>query len=379
MAWTFRVEDTTSKIRCQMTISPLLDSSQVCGRFRSYRQYLFTVQTGCNSDVAYNMLVDPQGNQNMCTDTYLTPGDTDMLSTCPLKKDQLVTGNWSVIVISNNGNGVPLAAQRDFMLSVGPQLTSTVTPTVTMTQIYTPIVSSTAIRNVTSTTYLQPLTITVPTATTIPTTTVTPAPVTETKTKAVLTVGVPTYTFSIKQATVIKTANCAYPTRPSKYDPRAAIRPTKGPGLDIIASAGLSFLQGIEDELSLLGRAEDHAPVRRAPDPQPLFVTETDTNKWNTVTATTWGPAITATITSDSTIAETRTPNPITVGYGIRTQDLATVTAPTPTDTVTKYTVATVGGATETLPYTYTVTATTAPNWIAAKCSSAGGKLRYTH
>lgn len=81
-----------------------------------------------------------------------------MLSTCPLRKNQLVSGNWSIIVISNNGDGSPLAAQRDFILSVGPQRTSTVgltaftrvylanksckvTPTITATQVVNPIVS----------------------------------------------------------------------------------------------------------------------------------------------------------------------------------------------------------------------------------------------
>jgi hypothetical protein len=51
-----------------------------------------------------------------------------MLSICPLQKNQLVSGGWSIIVISDNGDGVPLAAQRDFVLSVGTQITSTVSP-----------------------------------------------------------------------------------------------------------------------------------------------------------------------------------------------------------------------------------------------------------
>ncbi|KAK5005864.1 hypothetical protein LTR28_007188, partial [Elasticomyces elasticus] len=37
---------------------------------------------GCAVDVANNVLVDPNGNQYQCSDTNLTPDDTDQLSTC---------------------------------------------------------------------------------------------------------------------------------------------------------------------------------------------------------------------------------------------------------------------------------------------------------
>jgi hypothetical protein len=71
--------------------------------------------------------VDPAGDQMLCSDTNLTPDDTDMLSNCPIMKSSLTTGDWSVIVISNNGDsGDPIAYERDFSLTVGPQSTSTV-------------------------------------------------------------------------------------------------------------------------------------------------------------------------------------------------------------------------------------------------------------
>ena len=54
------------------------------------------------------------------------------MSTCPLDKDQLYSGAWSVILISNNGNGDPIAYERDFSLTVGEPVTSTFTPTVTL-------------------------------------------------------------------------------------------------------------------------------------------------------------------------------------------------------------------------------------------------------
>ncbi|OCK73552.1 hypothetical protein K432DRAFT_312580 [Lepidopterella palustris CBS 459.81] len=81
---------------------------------------------GCQNDTANNVLVDPNGNQYLCTNTNLQPDDTDEMSTCPLEKSQLFSGPWSVLILSNNGNGDPIAYERDFSLDVGPQSTSTV-------------------------------------------------------------------------------------------------------------------------------------------------------------------------------------------------------------------------------------------------------------
>lgn len=41
-------------------------------------------------------------------------------------KDQLYTGDWSVLIISNNGDADPIAYERDFYLSVGIPATVTV-------------------------------------------------------------------------------------------------------------------------------------------------------------------------------------------------------------------------------------------------------------
>lgn len=105
--------------------SPLSLSLKVCSSPK--RQCLLHLnREGCNPDTAYNILVDTVGDQLLCSDTNLTPDDTDQLSTCPIEKSELVSGNWSVIIISNNGDGEPIAYERDFTLTVGPQLTSTV-------------------------------------------------------------------------------------------------------------------------------------------------------------------------------------------------------------------------------------------------------------
>jgi hypothetical protein len=81
---------------------------------------------GCQSDIANNIFVDPYGDEYQCTDTELQPDDVNQMSTCPLNKNDLYTGEWSVLLISNNGNAEPIAYERDFYLSVGTPVTSTV-------------------------------------------------------------------------------------------------------------------------------------------------------------------------------------------------------------------------------------------------------------
>ncbi|KAF2706996.1 hypothetical protein K504DRAFT_384493 [Pleomassaria siparia CBS 279.74] len=80
----------------------------------------------CQNDTAANIFISPSGDQTLCSDTNLQPDDTNQLSTCPITKGQLYSGDWSVVIISNNGDAAPIAYERDFSLSVGPQSTSTV-------------------------------------------------------------------------------------------------------------------------------------------------------------------------------------------------------------------------------------------------------------
>ncbi|TKA49835.1 hypothetical protein B0A49_11820, partial [Cryomyces minteri] len=44
---------------------------------------------GCQTDVANNILVDPNGDELQCTNTNLTPNDVDQMSTCPINKNAL--------------------------------------------------------------------------------------------------------------------------------------------------------------------------------------------------------------------------------------------------------------------------------------------------
>lgn len=116
---------------------------------------------GCDNDVANNILVDPNGDEIQCSDTPLQPDDTIQLSTCPMDKDQLWTGDWSVLVISNNGDADPIAYERDFYLSVGIPVTTTYTPTMTITSTTTPVVIVTETSTIISITTLLAKTTTV--------------------------------------------------------------------------------------------------------------------------------------------------------------------------------------------------------------------------
>lgn len=67
---------------------------------------------GCNEDVADVLLVDPSGDEYLCSEVGTTPADTPKLSTCPILKNQMVSGEWIIILVGNNDDGFPFAWQR---------------------------------------------------------------------------------------------------------------------------------------------------------------------------------------------------------------------------------------------------------------------------
>jgi hypothetical protein len=85
-----------------------------------------------------------------------------IVSRSPVNKNQLFSGGWSIIIISNNGDAAPIAYERDFFLTVAPQNTTTFTPTVTATVTTTPIVNSTVVVTDTDKVTLPQSTITEP-------------------------------------------------------------------------------------------------------------------------------------------------------------------------------------------------------------------------
>lgn len=67
---------------------------------------------------------------------------------------------------------------------------------------------------------------------------------------------------------------------------------------------------------------------QRAPDPQPLIVTETDASRFVTSTIFSSAPALTATSLTSAVVTATVTPSPVTVESGKSTAAVVLVTKP---------------------------------------------------
>lgn len=99
------------------------------------------------------------------------------------------------------------------------------------------------------------------------------------------------------------TATCKKPTRPSLHDPTATVQPAVqlGVPLDSIFGAESKRSARILDREAYVkersARAESAQLDRRAPDPQPLIVTEAETTKWQTYTTTSEAPTTTIPVT----------------------------------------------------------------------------------
>lgn len=207
---------------------------------------------GCDNDVANNILVDPNGDEYQCTDTPLQPDDVIELSTCPMDKNEMWTGDWSVLIISNNGDGDPIAYERDFYLSVGIPTTITYTPTVTITSTSTPLVTVTDTSTMVTILTLQAKTTTVASVTKVslfilfdlhssrltclsksPTVTITPPVSTVVVTKTA-TLRKTAYTVVPVVVTKTETASCSMPPSQRWPDPKCTITPT------LVTAAALS-------------------------------------------------------------------------------------------------------------------------------------------
>lgn len=97
---------------------------------------------GCQNDYASLMLVNKDtSDQWDCGQVPTVPDNTPQLATCQVQKNQLVSGEYLIIAIGNNGNGQPFSYQREFHIDAGPQQTVTAYPTKTVTT--TPIETTT--------------------------------------------------------------------------------------------------------------------------------------------------------------------------------------------------------------------------------------------
>ncbi|KAI7371246.1 hypothetical protein KC354_g714 [Hortaea werneckii] len=348
---------------------------------------------GCQADAfANNLLVDPNGDQYLCTDTRLFPDDTTETSTCPLEKQHMWSGDWTVVIISNNGEkGCPIAIQRDFELTVAEPSTEVYTPTVTIPSVITPVETSTSVTTTTDRLTLTS-TVTSPKYILKPTTTITPKRVTTTKTKTIGTIRKTAYTAIpvVKTKTITKT--CSLPHKATQKDRKATVTPT------LVTAAALQITTipdptpklrmrraALDAEGRLLEKQafvaerrswleENGQLEKRGLDVATRTITESDTSKFSTTTSISTAAATTMIITSEATTTSTlRTTR--TLLSGRTTLSQVTVTAPTPTKTRTKYTFTTTTVSTKTLHPTFTITTRTAPAAASASCTKRGGKM----
>lgn len=316
--------------------------------------------TGCQNDTSHNVFVDPNGDQTECTETPMQPDDSPQLLTCSdWPKDKLYDGDWSLLIISNNGDADPIAYQRDFSLTVGTQATTTVTPTITVSDSGTPVVNITSTVATTETDTADPSTVTNGEGTA----TIIPRPTTTTITKGFLTLTQYRQTVEVQSTQTTVPASCSVqPTRRIK-DPVASIVPSILGELDQTVENLLNLNKNILGDVGgliglnrIFGRdatpasakfkraiiegrqpgeelkrafvkersAELKKMNKRAPDQRTVTVTATE--GLPTTTISNDAPTTTQTITQTNTETVTVTPAPVTAGR-------VTVTAPGQTRT----------------------------------------------
>ncbi|KAG9658734.1 hypothetical protein KCU98_g3077, partial [Aureobasidium melanogenum] len=308
------------------------------------------------------ILITPKNQTIFCSDVATSPDYADETTTCPILKNQMYSGDWTLLLLDNNGNASTFNAKRRLHLSVGEQVTSVVIPTVTLsvTQTPTSTVNATTITDVESTT-LSPSSVT-SLASNAVTQTVTFYPARETVTTsstATVTRTRTTFTYTVK--TYTETQICANIFAVEEADP------TADAGLLSIASAAIASASATPAPARRARVRRDIAKVmqvakrnvvnlvKRTPDSATVTSTDTNTAHWSFITSSfTASPVIqTSTTTVESTT--TITPAPITI---VATGTTVTKTAETSTRTITKRT-------TTTSKVTKTVTATlSVASWV---------------
>lgn len=235
--------------------------------------------------------MDPNGDQYECSDTPLVPAYTPETVTCSdWPQDKLYSGDWSLVVISNNGDGSPIAYQRDFSLTVGTPTTVTITPTVTATDVETSISSILSTTSSTITTTLVPSTTTTQAWIAFATPTLLSHPLqVQVVTKDLFTVTKTQYAPQVTATTVEAQASCASPTPNWHPDPIATIQVTIH-----ISIHSAKFKRGMqEDAVAKKEFVEERAErlrglQKRGPDASVVTVTATNTNDFVTSTTTKW-------------------------------------------------------------------------------------------
>lgn len=335
--------------------------------------------------------------------TPLTPDYTPETVTCSSwPQDKMYSGDWSLVVISNNGEtGDPIAYQRDFSLSVGTPSTTTFTPTITQTDVETSVYSIYSTTTSTITTTLVPSTVTKQQLIAFAKPTLTSQPFhVQVVTENLFTLTQTQYQPSVVQTTVSATPSCASPTPNWIADPIAKIEITI---INTIAQKvnSAKFKRAISNDAELKRDfvAERSARIaqanklgKRAPDASVSTVTATTSLITSTETQYT---TVTSTFPTTSLItryafpssppplpsrsranrSSTSTPAPVTVTQALLDfAALQTEVLGAWTFTITDYEIAHVT-ETKSVPWTVTHTSTMTDGAAVAECTSGGGTV----
>lgn len=254
------------------------------------------------------ILIAPDGDSFYCSDVPTTPDYTDAVTTCPIQKNQMYSGDWTLVLLDNNGNNTSFSAKRVIHLDVGEQVTSTVIPTITLsvTQTPTSVVNAT-ITDLDSTTLL-PSSVT-SLASNAKTQTVTSYPPRETITTsstAIVKRTTTVFTYTIKTYTETKVCAAAFAAMSAD--------PTADPSLVAIAQAAVASASSAvvparrsrirRDVTKVMQVAKRHgvALAKRAPDSSTVTSTDTDTAHWSSITSSFTAVPVTQTAYSKSSI-----------------------------------------------------------------------------
>ncbi|KAF2145684.1 uncharacterized protein K452DRAFT_315875 [Aplosporella prunicola CBS 121167] len=342
---------------------------------------------GCSGGYANILLVEPETNDTyICSQIPTTPDDVPQLSTCPILKSEMESGHWLLLIQGNNADSDPFDYQRDIYLTVGPQVTATITNSITWDITSTPIETITSPTTVYITeTIPNTQTITSPSGTAKRTKTITP------KATTIWTTGLYTktrraYTEELTTVTKTATATCTVPPKPSIRDKVAVytVQTISGEasptGVQAVGKRDKRVDSSVARRvlgnahrlrgMSASERIQERRLQERAPDSETITVTNPTPANF-TVTHTAPASTTTEEVLVTETTATTLPPN--TVYSGIT---MVTITAPTPTKTRSKHAYTTVY-TTKTLHQTWTYTTTVTPTASVSACRSKGGHYKH--
>ncbi|KAH0383658.1 hypothetical protein KCU92_g5174, partial [Aureobasidium melanogenum] len=293
---------------------------------------------------ARTILITPKNQTIFCSDVATSPDYTDETTTCPILKNQMYSGDWTLLLLDNNGNASTFNAKRRLHLSVGEQVTSVVIPTITLSVTSTPTSTVNATITDLDFTTISPSSVT-SLASNAGTQTVWSYPPRETVTTSSTSTVTRTrtsFTYTVEAYT--ETEICAHIFAAEVADP------TADAGLLSIASAAIASASAtpaparrarVRRDTTKVLQVERRNVVhlaKRAPDSATITSTDTNTAHWSSVTSSfTASPVVhTSTTTVESTT--TITPTPITI---VATGTTVTKTAETSTRTITRRTTTT--------------------------------------